>query len=690
MDLCKHGYIYTVDKKLYNGHFLKFGFTKDPHSRLNTYKTTSPYPFKYRQLYEILHVPDDYTDFVEHDKVIEITLGCMGHGYSLQLFNEGGGCEFITGNYSEIQQIMENFGYQLMAIDIDDVGVEKSSRKSLKKSHRTLKQQMGLDDMVDIPTSNDDTNHTMVLRPYQQKYVDRVLEELDTNNKCIMKAPTGAGKTLMFYSILKRVSSNPSICIIFSPRRTLNKQNVSDKYITGIGTCINTFHYSDSNANRNNDLISFLNGNNQCVISSCIQSAVQLANVLISCGKHPNLVIVDECHSIDSWLGDEKYSYWIQSPFIQKRLFASATLTETFLTSPIVFGNLVEEVKAYELIKQGYLCNIETITKHTKCDVNDVMNNKHSIVKMTADAFTTHHKKKGMIFVGKQETAIRLYENWNIPFIKPFICISNQVEKLHTDGDDSIDTFNAYNGQAIIISCEMLVMGYDNPNIDLIVFADPTQSDVKLRQIVGRGLRKDPSNPDKILHCLLPIYQNEPEPYNCYLKYLYYLVTECGKDVIVKNGVLAVKQESDKDEETVENANTCPSLISNEGCPLTIWEEYCTNKNKSYIQLLEFLKAKTVQIPDDYNRVQREFAWLPLLSQIKKVYPMFAFQDLDVDSSRYYATKEECINALEECKTILAREYDDDYGLLLNSDIIKLCHKINKNIPYTDVDLYYQ
>lgn len=124
-----YGYIYTVQNKLYR-ECLKFGFTNDPHSCLNTYKSASPYPFSYRQLYAITYVPKDFQDCVEHDKVIEIVLGCKNNGYSLELIQ--GSCQFITGNYHEVKHVMEDFGYKLKEVDMDDIHVNKTSKKSLK------------------------------------------------------------------------------------------------------------------------------------------------------------------------------------------------------------------------------------------------------------------------------------------------------------------------------------------------------------------------------------------------------------------------------------------------------------------------------------------------------------------------------------------------------------------------------
>ena len=64
--------------------------------------------------------------------------------------------------------------------------------------------------------------------------------------------------------------------------------------------------------------------------------------------------------------------------------------------------------------------------------------------------------------------------------------------------------------------------------IDFICLGDPRQSDIDIRQILGRGLRWNKQTyPNKLLHLLVPLYKNEFGEYSEYghlKKYLDYII----------------------------------------------------------------------------------------------------------------------------------------------------------------------
>jgi hypothetical protein len=57
----------------------------------------------------------------------------------------------------------------------------------------------------------------------------------------------------------------------------------------------------------------------------------------------------------------------------------------------------------------------------------------------------------------------------------------------------------------VITNARCLTEGVDVPNVDAVLFADPRRSTVDIVQAVGRTLRKNPKNPDKIGYVLLPV-----------------------------------------------------------------------------------------------------------------------------------------------------------------------------------------
>lgn len=58
---------------------------------------------------------------------------------------------------------------------------------------------------------------------------------------------------------------------------------------------------------------------------------------------------------------------------------------------------------------------------------------------------------------------------------------------------------------AVITNARCLTEGVDVPNVDAVLFADPRRSMIDIVQAVGRTLRKNPKNPDKIGYVLLPV-----------------------------------------------------------------------------------------------------------------------------------------------------------------------------------------
>jgi hypothetical protein len=58
---------------------------------------------------------------------------------------------------------------------------------------------------------------------------------------------------------------------------------------------------------------------------------------------------------------------------------------------------------------------------------------------------------------------------------------------------------------AVITNARCLTEGVDVPNVDAVLFADPRRSTVDIVQAVGRSLRKNRADPDKIGYVLLPV-----------------------------------------------------------------------------------------------------------------------------------------------------------------------------------------
>ena len=67
----------------------------------------------------------------------------------------------------------------------------------------------------------------MILRPRQRQSVDKSIEALSRFNNTVVVAPTGAGKTVIFSSVIQKfVEANPSIkVVVIAHRDELTYQN---------------------------------------------------------------------------------------------------------------------------------------------------------------------------------------------------------------------------------------------------------------------------------------------------------------------------------------------------------------------------------------------------------------------------------------------------------------------------------
>ena len=63
--------------------------------------------------------------------------------------------------------------------------------------------------------------------------------------------------------------------------------------------------------------------------------------------------------------------------------------------------------------------------------------------------------------------------------------------------------------RAIITNVRCLNEGIDAPKIDAVFFSDPKTSTIDIVQAIGRALRADKSNPEKIAYVIVPIYEGE-------------------------------------------------------------------------------------------------------------------------------------------------------------------------------------
>jgi hypothetical protein len=298
-----------------------------------------------------------------------------------------------------------------------------------------------------------------------------------------------------------------------------------------------------------------------------------------------------------------------------------------------------------------------------------------------------HNKKKGIIYTNTQENAKQLYKLFNKKkkdnHIKAYIFISETVELFEED-DDSISEFEDNNDSCIIITCKKIDYGYDNIWIDFICFADPKSGDVEIRQIMGRGLRNDEKvYPNKTLHVLLPIYQDETDNgYKHIISYLKYIVEEAGQDVI--NGMTDGFQLSgNKHKMKVKD-------YDGDDIPAEICQMLSTTSYYKYDNFKRFLKENNVQDELTYNILEQKHKWMIAFGKIRERHKQFCFRDIHPYNRTFYWEKEECLYAILEASKLLKKQFTSEQlkRMTCHKKLIEL-NKINNKIPNIDIEWYY-
>lgn len=514
----------------------------------------------------------------------------------------------------------------------------------------------------------------------QTDYLDKIIINLNIDKRSLVIAPTGFGKTFIFYKLIN--NKNYKSIIVLSPRKILNKQNSDKKYTDILDHNFKIIIFNKSKKNKK-IIKNKLENNERIIIYLCYQSSKKLYKLIKK--YNIDLIVFDEAHFIQTWENmEEKYiKYFIKSSYIKNRLFLTATPSENMLNNNEIFGKEINLIKVYELINYGILCNIETIIKKMNCNKN----NYHSLYSLIEKSIIKYNKKKGIIYTNTQDNAIQIYKLFNInkKEIKAYIYVSKQVE-LYNDLDNDINDFEENDQPCVIITCKKIDYGYDNLFIDFICFADPKQSYTDIKQIMGRGLRNNQKlYPNKILHVLLPIYEadiNIENEYGHIIEYLKYIIEEGGQDLINDNfngfdlsGNKKLRLQKNYDGDII---------------PLEICKLLSTTSYHQYTRFIRFLKENNIYDERNYNLLQSKNNWMPLLCNIKKKYKKFGFRDIHPYNKSYYFEKKDCKDAIKIAHKILIEQLGINKVLKISENKLLIeYNKIDNKIPIVDIEWYY-
>lgn len=319
-------------------------------------------------------------------------------------------------------------------------------------------------------------------RDYQ---IDGIYDALRHNRKVIV-SPTGSGKSLMIYSLVKYYAAKKHKILIIVPTTSLVSQLYKD-FIDYGWDAENHCHMIYSGKEKDDS---------REVYISTWQSLIKLPK---SYFEKFQCVIVDECHSaksrsltnILSKLNDAKYRFGFTGTLDGIEIHK--------LVLEGLFGPSYKVIKTDELMKKGHLAKLDInilLLKHPP--------NRFQIFEDEIQYIINHEKRNNFI----KNLALDLKGNTLILFSRvethgqPLYELINNNKStdrmvffihggVDTEDREKVREITEKEKNAIIVaSYGTFSTGVNIKNLHNIIFASPSKSRIRNLQSIGRGLRK--------------------------------------------------------------------------------------------------------------------------------------------------------------------------------------------------------
>ena len=321
----------------------------------------------------------------------------------------------------------------------------------------------------------------MILRPYQKiSYAAVLVEWASGILRTLLVLPTGTGKTIVFAQLASflTIDDFSNRILILAHRDELIRQ-AADKLqkITGISCSIEK---AEENCRNQNERI-------------VIGSVQSLQNGRLA--KFPkdffSHIIIDEAHHALS-----KSYLSIMDHFDQAKVLGVTATPDRGDKQDLgkLFSSVAFEYPMLQAVKDEWLCRIKSQTLPISIDISKVQ------------------LKRGDFDKDQLATALDPYlpeiarEVWRVASQRKILCflplcitaqkMRDELAKVgfrsyYVSGEDrsELSTWDNETGGSACCNAMLLTEGYDNPQIDAIVFLRPTKIRSMYAQAVGRGTR---------------------------------------------------------------------------------------------------------------------------------------------------------------------------------------------------------
>lgn len=353
------------------------------------------------------------------------------------------------------------------------------------------------------------------LRPYQEEAKRAALWHISHREKPgIITVSTGGGKSLIIAAICRELDDN---IIVLQPNRELVLQNY-EKF-TSYAPDIDAGIYSASAGAKDIRKVTF----------ATIGSIYKKPELF----RHFNYAILDECHGLNpKQLGSTMLGKFLRGAEIGNVIGLTATpyRVDTVYTwkdgqlngsaglkmlnrmgkNPF-FGQICYKIEHKELEQMGYLAPIKYYQDKTSwadLKVNSTGANFTDesaqvfggrIISRTVQAinYAEKHHKRCLVFCQTVRQAESIQEIMHDEF-----GLEVGLVTAKTPGKEREKLVRRFKSGELktMLNMGVFTTGFDVPELDCIVMSRATMSLALWYQMIGRGVRLDPSDPNKVLH----------------------------------------------------------------------------------------------------------------------------------------------------------------------------------------------
>ena len=207
------GYIYIISNDDNSENHIKIGSTFSYEKRYYQYKTYSSLEWKYIKVYEIISIKNniEYEDQYDDanincyniDNIIQKTYSSY---LTKNLYKEckNGGHEWYCNKDNLVNKIDLFIKDAFEVIDIEKDKL-KFQNFTIYRKWITVNKCV-LENYINKFRMEESENKVIrSTRDYQKTYISKCFELLMSSSLCLLVAPTGSGKTFMFYTIARKI-----------------------------------------------------------------------------------------------------------------------------------------------------------------------------------------------------------------------------------------------------------------------------------------------------------------------------------------------------------------------------------------------------------------------------------------------------------------------------------------------------